>query len=85
MKAFSSKRKALKVDVMQSQKTDYLQGCPCTLSAEMLQAGAVKGLNVISERHRTIKLCVQTIVSDTEHHILVQQKEAALLNTFLQS
>ena len=45
MKGFSSKRRALKVDVIQGRIIYSLQEYPCTFSAEILQARAVKGLN----------------------------------------
>ena len=46
MKGLSSKCIALRVDVIQNQKIYRLQGCPCTFSPQVLQAGAVKGLTI---------------------------------------
>ena len=45
MKGFLSKRIVFKVDVIQGRIIYSWQEYPCTFSAEILQAGAVKGLN----------------------------------------
>ena len=45
MKGFSSKRIALKTDVLQDRKVYCLQACPrASFSPDNLPAGAVKGL-----------------------------------------
>jgi len=62
---FLSKCTVLKVDLLPHHQRDWLMACRCTLfSPEILQAGAVKGLNVLSHIKTAIACqCLARIIA----------------------